>query len=800
MSLQCGPIQVVRKEIRQAKDQTKEEYDQAFRNEHTCLLLLDQLNHPNIIRLLGAYTYDERHNFLFPSYETDLRVFLQSKSRFRDFSQDITFFSALRGLASALCSTHKLHLEKEKNGLNTDAIGYHHDLRPANILISQDTFILADFGLGKFKSRDAPSQTQWKVGEGDYLAPERVDESSVHQNVGRAFDVWAFGCLTIEVIIYMKGGEESLNKFREQRMSPTRFKNWEDSCFHDKDGSLKSIVLQWLDSLTHGLLHPGPFKLLADVSKKALRRKPEDRPKIEDICAELTLISLKAHFITVSDLFRRHIENYTTSRMGQTSNKMKLWFESERLAAFGYVTSLDSDEMIFQSFCNLNDRYDEYLKILKTMAILFQELEAKSPTLTPDAIQGTEDSTATYDRFCERLETDICGQVESLWSLMPASEQRKAEAAWLRIMLDTEDVHRLDDVERAFKSEDDPAFEKGAAMAMMKKIGLNMKNNPTSIPEGFIISENDVQRRFLEFRNHEFGLFKGMHVLIEWTCYSPGWEKVSSEQRAAIISLKAEGFSEKTRPAGIRTLDCVGTFENTSDKAGYGFLYRIPMSGAESDNGPSTATLLQLIENKKRQPLLGDKLRLASALAQFLGNFHNVGWLHKDLNSNNILFFNIQDSEQSSSPILAKHVIERPYVVGLQESRLGGKTWHTAGPASSHFQDYQHPEYARTGRYRATYDYYSLGLILLELGFWQPLRRWSKDPRCLRMSLKEFRQELIKKHVPLLGVLLGAVYRDVVYFCLRGTMDSPEDLDINILEDFAKYVIEPLKELAEMHI
>lgn len=229
---------------------------------------------------------------------------------------------------------------------------------------------------------------------------------------------------------------------------------------------------------------------------------------------------------------------------------MKLWFESERLAAFGYATGLDSDEMIFKSFCNLNDRYDEYLKIPKTMAVLFQEIEAKSSTLTPDAIQGTEDSTATYDPFCERLENDICGQVESLWSLMPTSEQRKAEAAWLRIMLDTDDVHRLDDVERAFKSEDDAAPEKGAAMAMMKKIGLNMKKDPTSIPEGFIISENDVQRRFLEFLNHEFGLFKGMHVLIEWMCYSPGWEKVSSEQRAAIISHKAEGFSEKTRPAG----------------------------------------------------------------------------------------------------------------------------------------------------------------------------------------------------------------------------------------------------------
>ncbi|KAI4169214.1 MAG: hypothetical protein LQ343_005876 [Gyalolechia ehrenbergii] len=797
-----GPIQVVRKEIRQEKGQTKEAYDEAFRNERNCLLLLERLEHPNIVRLLGSYTYGGRHNFLFPSYETDLWAFLQSKSRLGDFSQDSTFFSALRGLASALCHTHKLHLEKEKHGLDIDAIGYHHDLRPSNVLVSQDTFVLADFGLGKFKSSVASSKTQWQIGEGDYLAPERMDKHFVHQNVGRAFDVWAFGCLMIEVIIYMEKGEAGLNEFRQQRMSPTQSNNWEDSCFYEIGGSLKSIVRQWLKKLTHGLLRPGPVKMLADVSRKALKSKPEDRPKIEHIRAELTLISLKAHFIPVCDLFRRYFAKHTARGMGQPPNKMRLWFESERLAAFGYVTGLDSDEMISRSFSNLSGRYHEYLKALKTMAVLFEELETKKPTLTPDAIQGTDGSTATsYDPFGEPLENDICGQVESLWNLLPTSEQRKAEAAWLRTMLDTEDVRHLDDVERAFRSEDDPVFEKGAAMAMMKKIGLNMRSNPTTMPEGFIVSENDVRRRLLELRYHEFGHFKGEHVLIEWMNYSPGWEDVSPEQRAIMMSLKAQGSSQKTEPARMRTLECIGVFENTGDKAGYGFLYRIPTSDRELSIEPSTATLLQLIENKKRQPLLSDKLRLASALAQFLGDFHSAGWLHKGLNSNNILFFNIQDGEQSSSPILATQVLERPYVVGLQESRLGGKFWHTAGPASSaDFQDYQHPEYARTGRYRATYDYYGLGLILLELGFWQPLRGWSRSQRYSRMSLEEFRQELITRHVPFLGAGVGAVYRNVVLYCLRETRDSSEDLDTKILEEFAKNVIEPLKELAEMNI
>lgn len=68
------------------------------------------------------------------------------------------------------------------------------------------------------------------------------------------------------------------------------------------------------------------------------------------------------------------------------------------------------------------------------------------------------------------------------------------------------------------------------------------------------------------------------------------------------------------------------------------------------------------------------------------------------------------------------------------------------------------------------------------------------------MNLADFRQELIDKQVPRLGVWVGAVYRDVVCFCLKGSIDSPADLDSTVLEAFTKNVVEPLKDLADMHI
>lgn len=128
MFSQSGSIQVIRKEIRLAEGQIKEAYDEAFHNERNCPLFFDRFVHSNIIPLLGFYSYERKHYFLFFNYEIDLKAFLQSEFRFEDFSPDSTFFSVLRGLASALCSTHKLHLEKEKHGLDIDVIDYHHDL------------------------------------------------------------------------------------------------------------------------------------------------------------------------------------------------------------------------------------------------------------------------------------------------------------------------------------------------------------------------------------------------------------------------------------------------------------------------------------------------------------------------------------------------------------------------------------------------------------------------------------------------------------------------------------------------
>ena len=159
---QRGTVVVIRKQVKHRKAQSSDDYKRVFEKEMSILRLLRTLTHPNIVPLLGSYSYKNTHNFLFPCFEMDLEDFLRQDARFGEFHRDFTFYIALCGLASALEQTHNLHLKAKDNGLDLNAIGYHNDFRPANILVSNNTFILADFGLGNLKTAVARSDTPWK--------------------------------------------------------------------------------------------------------------------------------------------------------------------------------------------------------------------------------------------------------------------------------------------------------------------------------------------------------------------------------------------------------------------------------------------------------------------------------------------------------------------------------------------------------------------------------------------------------------------------------------------------------------
>ena len=309
----------------------------------TCLRLLHRLQHPNIVKLLGSYTYKGEHNFLFPCLDQDLSDFFELDHRIKAFEADHTLFAALYGLASALENVHELNLSAQEHGVDMASIGYHHDLRPKNILVHGNSFFLADFGLSKLKDHGVISQTDWKAGAGDYIAPECMDKDFSHQQVGRAIDVWAFGCLMAEVLTFLESGKKGLEEFRGRRASAEFLPNWEEQYYFGQKG-VKRAVSQWLRTLAS----KSTIVLIiqsVDVVSSILKIDPRQRLRASDVAQKLSILSIKAHFLAVKNAFAEYLAAVQECSAEQISF-MKLWFENERLGAVETLFALDGEDSL----------------------------------------------------------------------------------------------------------------------------------------------------------------------------------------------------------------------------------------------------------------------------------------------------------------------------------------------------------------------------------------------------------------------------------------------------------------------
>lgn len=88
-------------------------------------------------------------------------------------------------------------------------------------------------------------------------------------------------------------------------------------------------------------------------------------------------------------------------------------------------------------------------------------------------------------------------------------------------------------------------------------------------------------------------------------------------------------------------------------------------------------------------------------------------------------------------------------------------------------------------RSRTEFDYYSLGVVLLEIGLWTPLEELvmkgigSYPPRRQKdLWLNEF--------VPALGPPMGEVYREAVKFCLSCEDAAAASFEIAVVNELGR--------------
>lgn len=705
------------------------------------LEFLRQLRHPHIIELLGSYTYRNTLNLLFPFADMNLQEFFQSNKRLPPH----VLCSGIYGLADALANVHNLN--STSVGFTSNRIGYHHDLRPANILLIKSVFIIADFGLSKLKSDDQTSKSILRGGHEDYLSPESFDEIEwENSRVGRAIDVWAFGCILTEFATYLEGC--SVEEYKRQRKY-TRvhdFLKVTDHSFH-LNSTMKPAVDNWLSQLlnheskleTDGLVH------LAREILIPWRRRIE----MTAIRTRIGTITLDSKIAAIKELFSRvTAENLETDQ----SSRICLLLENKRFSAWHQAySSLETAVKI------MNVRQD-----LETADSLLKSLELFT-NLPEEPTSGKDESQV------DRAIQEIWDFVDTFAAYLPKHQKQDMETIWFESVMNISDLDmkHLSSIAlpKRYRMVGIKVSMQYLARAITKSIRLGGKS--MLLDQG-MVELSDFHETSLGDRS--IGECNGNAVIVEWVRYDLRWtEALGDELLARIEALTKLLNSEQTPREGIlaeRILDCLG-YIHSHKQSQFGLVYAAPgppsphqsnqwysIHGIIESSGADAGNVLR--------PVLGDVFKLASGLAHTVAALHEIGWLHKDISSENLLVFcSILEEAYTrvASAVISGFSHSRP-----EENR------RTLGPDTDR-RFYKHPKYIEAGtEFKRTFDIFSVGIVLLEMGLWCTIRTLFRH-RALEFpnsesSAEQNRRILLQKYVPQLGERMGQTYQDAVAFCL----------------------------------
>lgn len=303
-------------------------------------------------------------------------------------------------------------------------------------------------------------------------------------------------------------------------------------------------------------------------------------------------------------------------------------------------------------------------------------------------------------------------------------------------------------------------------------------------------------------QENAMAFYRSRRCIVEWRYYSPRISKEGKDLLDYKMDLLTRTLKSCSSIDKFGLLPCRG-YTLLEDEFRYGIVFDYPST-------PSTFRLLRdylttdLRNGVKRD--LEDRVKLAFKISQSLFQFFQVGWLHKNVRSSNILMF-----EQAEDP----HHLPVAYLAGFGYSRRNISREGTEYMPSilvSNIEEKEWQLYAskevRTARIESASglgssqvssmlsDAYSLGILLLEIALWCPVvKLCSRDT-----SVDAFQETLGKKFEQKLRYGVGQRYTEVVRRCLEGDFGDIRTSDGNLderlfLESFEEYVINELDHL-----
>ncbi|KAI9892303.1 MAG: hypothetical protein M1814_001502 [Vezdaea aestivalis] len=719
------------KELRLVRKEVK---DSILNSDHESelLFLIGSIEHRNISKILAAYVLNDTWSLLFWPAEMDLHAFLQETTRAAGFEDDRSIIKAIQGLASGLSHLHYFKLDSVQGIKNTiSMIGVHHDLKPRNILVKGPDFMLADFGLSRLKPASDDSKSWWRNATYEYGAPDcRHPLTWEQRKIGRSSDIWSLGCIISELMIYICQGASAVLRFRENRVTDGPY--GKQGAFHDGKQSKGQIVRDM--ERVEREASSAPISNIFRLVKQTLTENPSNRPDARATVLRLEHISLQYLWQDLLDAWsnfsKGDVEVYIRLEMQIETVRLQTWAKAVGLESQDY--SATSDQPIDGTdpdFSTLSDKLERLLSNLN--ALQRSGLNANNRNL----------ACAILDQFNNEaygnLRQDLKKKANNLFKIHctfdfhsdDLSSMGQHTAVGSQVIEDarkTAAIRYLSSLGSQI-----PEFTHGSHILRMSLLESQHVIDPRAHPRTFLYPDGNAN-------------MQKKRIIVEWRDYGtdPNEETNHEPLENHVKTMLRQYF---------------GTLEDLPN-------LRYGIACLLSDDSSTPVRLHYLLKRGGCQgqhpPHLGQKFLLARRLAACLLDVHLSGWVHKNISTHNILLF------QSSEPWVEIRY-GMPYLIGFEHSRENETNAYSIRRSDS-IKEYQHPQYRDDpSSFYREFDYYSLGLVLLEIGTWESLSAIYLSAKGVKLSHWGLRDEYVKLCAERILERMGPIYSEVILKCLH---------------------------------
>ena len=700
-----------------------------FLRELRNLCILSSARHDNIVQLVGAYIHNDSFNLIFPlANHGNLEQLFQSDSplSWAVMRSEESIVMALSGLASGLVTMHEFTTE------DIHVIGCHRDLKPANILVDNKRFLLADFGLSRIVDRQGTSSSAAPNIAGDFIAPEHEDREFARNQIGRPSDIWAFGCVTLMLLVFLQDGKQGLDRLESKRR--VEWPQYTHHCFHDYDRPNSGLeepfqkLASSQSASVRGLLY---------LVKKILVLEKSLRPKATAIDAHIKCLVIHTWSNAIEEAFDKACK----------SDYIHVHFERARFRGWRLAVKIsDSHFPDFQEG-SAHLGFGEFKKVVDHLEKL------------QDMLTGFYDDPINRG---SKAFLPVKSRIDCLIEALDDETRTTAHAYTECVMMESQKLSWLQELEQL--SEETLDKHTGIKVVIRRQI-LRPSRNEKLYVDFAALDPRPHTRVLCKVRIASKGAHESELALAEETHafsrYQMGLAANYDLQRAlSRLQETASLLSTSGDEELFRVLRCRGYYYQPAELRS-GLLYELPSGPNGKLEG--TVTLQHIISSGNTTWCLGDRFHLAHGLVTAMYELHSVAWLHRSISASNIAFF-YDTTRDTVDP-------KSFYFVGFSQSRADRDLTDSDGPASGVYDEeyYQHPEYLSQNQgYQMQHDYHALGMLLLEIGLWKLFPNAVRD-RPLSLSATTI---ALKELVPQLGWIVGSYYRDAVTACLDGTLSD----------------------------